>query len=60
MAECSQANRPLGFPQDKPLAMAYVPWQHLSGIYENLEEAFRIGTIFPELNKPFIGRRVVS
>lgn len=43
-----------------PVGMAYVPWQHLSGIYENLEEAFRIGTIFPELNKPFIGRRVVS
>ena len=43
-----------------PLAMAYVPWQHLSGIYENLEEAFHIGTIFPELDKPFLGRRVVS
>lgn len=43
-----------------PIAMAYVPWQHLSNIYENLEEAYQIGTIFPELNKPFLGRRVVS
>lgn len=43
-----------------PIAMAYVPWQHLSSIYENLEEAYQIGTIFPELNKPFLGRRVVS
>lgn len=43
-----------------PIAMAYVPWQHLSNIYENLEDAFIIGTIFPELNKPFKGRRVVS
>lgn len=43
-----------------PVAMAYVPWQHLSKIYENLEEAFYAGTIFPELNKPFTGRRVVS
>ncbi|MBD5536801.1 MAG: spore coat associated protein CotJA [Lachnospiraceae bacterium] len=43
-----------------PIAMAYVPWQHLSQIYENLEEAFQIGTIFPELDKPFTGRRVIS
>ncbi|MDE5680676.1 MAG: spore coat associated protein CotJA, partial [Lachnospiraceae bacterium] len=39
---------------------AYVPWQHLSQIYENLEEAFQVGTIFPELDKPFTGRRVIS
>lgn len=43
-----------------PIAMAYVPWQHLANIYENLEDAYCIGTIFPELNKPFKGRRVVS
>ena len=43
-----------------PVAMAYVPWQHLTKIYENLEEAFYVGTIFPELNKPFTGKRVVS
>lgn len=41
-------------------AMAYVPWQNLSTIYENLEEAYQYGTIFPELNKPFTGRRCVS
>ncbi len=39
------------------VAMAYVPWQHLCTIYENLEEAFKTGTIFPELDKPFTGRR---
>ncbi len=43
-----------------PIAMAYVPWQHLSQIYENLEEAFEIGTIFPELDKRCTGRRVIS
>lgn len=43
-----------------PVAMAYVPWQHMSKIYDNLEEAFSIGTIFPELDKPFTGRRCVS
>lgn len=40
-----------------PLAMAYVPWQHITSIYEDLEEAFKTGTIFPELDKPFTGRR---
>ena len=42
-----------------PVAMAYVPWQHFNGIYDDLEKAYRIGTIFPELNKPFTGRRCV-
>ena len=40
-----------------PIAMAYVPFQHMSHIYENLDEALKIGTIFPELTKPFLGRR---
>lgn len=43
-----------------PIAMAYVPWQHLSKLYDNLEDGFLKGTIFPELYKPFTGRRVVS
>lgn len=42
-----------------PIAMAYVPWQHFVKIYDNLEEAYCTGTIFPELNKPFTGRRCV-
>ena len=40
-----------------PVAMAYVPWQRLTNIYEDLDEALSNGTIFPELNKPFTGRR---
>ena len=43
-----------------PIAMAYVPWQHLTNVFENLEEAFKVGTIFPELEKPFKGRRCVK
>ena len=43
---------------DFPVGMAYVPWQHFTKMYENLEKAFSIGTIFPELNKPFEGRRL--
>ena len=40
------------------LAMAYVPWQKWQSVYEP-EKAINIGTIFPELNKPFTGRRGV-
>lgn len=43
-----------------PLAMAYVPWQHFDKIYDDLEKAYKTGTIFPELNKPFTGRRCVK
>ena len=40
-----------------PIAMAYVPMQQAPILYENLEEALNRGTIFPELDKPFMGRR---
>ena len=43
-----------------PIAMAYVPWQEFGKIYEDLEKAYNIGTIFPDLAKPFVGRRCVS
>ena len=42
-----------------PLGMAYVPWQNFKGICDNLEEAYASGTIFPELDLPFTGRRCV-
>ncbi len=42
-----------------PIAMAYVPWQHFDKMYDDLEMAYKNGTIFPELNKPFTGRRCV-
>ena len=43
-----------------PLAMAYVPWQHFTQMYENLEKGYKAGTIFPELDKPFAGRRCIK
>ncbi|MBP5223842.1 MAG: spore coat associated protein CotJA [Lachnospiraceae bacterium] len=46
--------------EDYVVAMAYVPWQKFDRIYDDLDKAFRFGTIFPELNKPFTGRRCVS
>lgn len=38
------------------LAMAYVPWQKFCETYD-LEKAFCTGTIFPELDKPFMRAR---
>ena len=39
-----------------PLAMAYVPFQTWETPYE-LMEGLRQGTIFPSLDKPFLGSR---
>ena len=39
-----------------PLAMAYVPWQYWETPLEPCE-ALEVGTIFSELNKPFLGRK---
>ena len=44
------------FPADPALAIAYVRWQELATVYEP-EEALKQGTLFPELDKPFYGRR---
>ena len=55
-----QDYRQMPYVDQFPIAMAYVPWQHLDRIYENLEEALCVGTLFPELNKPFQGRRCVK
>lgn len=40
-----------------PIAMAYVPWQEFDRLFDDLEKAYYIGTIFPCLDKPFTGRR---
>ncbi|MCM1507020.1 MAG: spore coat associated protein CotJA [Ruminococcus flavefaciens] len=41
------------FPQNAPLAMAYVPFQEWGDVYTD-DEAFPIGTLFPDLNFPFM------
>lgn len=38
-----------------PLAMAYVPWQRWTNLYE-LNTALLHGTIFPELDLPFMAK----
>lgn len=44
------------FPSEISLAIAYVPLQRITTLFEN-EEAYKIGTLFPDLNKPFLGGR---
>ena len=41
--------------RNTPLAMAYVPWQQWREIYEP-DKALCRGTIFKELDKPFLGK----
>ncbi|MBQ3081537.1 MAG: spore coat associated protein CotJA [Clostridia bacterium] len=41
------------------LAMAYVPWQEWGELYDE-EKALCRGTLFPDLDKPFLGRKQVK
>ena len=41
-------------PEETVVAMAYVPFQNPTAIY-SAEEGFPVGTLFPCLNKPFLG-----
>lgn len=42
--------------ENVPLAMAYVPIQEFSTVFD-LCEGLKNGTIFPELYKPFLGSK---
>lgn len=45
-------------PLDRlPIAMAYVPYQPLDTVYEQ-ETALKNGTLFPNLDKPFLGKKI--
>lgn len=46
------------FPSDAAVAMAYVPFQQAPVIYEDERKALNQGTLFPELDKPFLGKGV--
>jgi hypothetical protein len=43
------------FPESMPLASAYVPYQLWDGDHIPPEEALQIGTIFWDLDFPFLG-----
>lgn len=46
-------NTSVGGMENYPLAMAYVPWQQWKQTYA-LDRGFQRGTIFPELDLPFV------
>ncbi len=49
---CSAAGQPTAM-QNQVLAMAYIPMQEMASVYEP-ETGWHRGTIFPELDKPFM------
>lgn len=53
-ASCQGARRD-EFPSDMPIGMAYVPWQSWDKLYD-WDKGYHTGTIFPSLDKPFMGR----
>lgn len=54
-AACSRRD-PEPFPKDTVPVMAYVPFQQYNSVLQP-EIGFDKGTIFPELDRPFYGRR---
>ena len=51
---------PAPLPDDTTVAMAYVPFQQQPVLYDDDMTGFCAGTIFPELNKPFMGKGAVK
>lgn len=47
------------FPAETPIAMAYVPFQSWEKPYDS-DAGLSRGTIFPSLDKPFIGEEAVK
>lgn len=47
------------FPAETPYAMAYVPFQQWEQPYD-AEAGLDRGTVFPSLDKPFIGEEAVK
>lgn len=45
------------FPKEAPVGMLYVPYQQWRKVYEPMVGLER-GTVFEELDKPFIGERM--
>ena len=53
---CGCIQEPSCMRPEYPVGMAYVPWQDLNTVYEP-DRALEVGTIFPELDKPWLWRR---
>ncbi len=44
-------------PNDPQLAMAYIPFQQYNSKVYSPMQALEAGTVYPDLDKPFYGRR---
>lgn len=56
ICDSSDMSRSADALNNLPLAMAYVPWQTFHHTFD-LCKALQAGTVFPELCKPFCGKR---
>lgn len=56
MNDCDDCRRTRDELRGMPIAMGYVPWQTFECTYEPMQ-GLHAGTIFPELDKPFYGRK---
>lgn len=54
---CGLYSDPTPLPSDPVPAMAYVPYQQWSNQLHSAERALEAGTLFPVLDKPFLGGR---
>ena len=54
--EKCEIKQPTPLPSVVVEAMAYVPFQQYKTVYSE-DKGFERGTIFPELDKPFLGTR---
>ncbi len=43
--------------KDLPIAMAYVPFQKIENVFSQ-DEALKSGTLFANLEKPFLGKKI--
>ena len=53
-ASCRLADATTPLPENPVAGMAYVPYQQYCELYA-AEQGLENGTIFPELDKPFLG-----
>ncbi len=58
-SECTLKQPKTAFPECAPVGMAYIPYQMWEAPYDDEIALFR-GTIFPSLDKPFIGEEAVN
>lgn len=58
-APCCRLDSSLSaFPAETPVGMAYVPYQKWKNVYEP-SVALSRGTVFEDLDKPFLGEKAV-